>query len=134
MSILTGNQGSVTIATITATWAADSYSWALERLEHQTTEVTPMPSVNGPKYAVSSLKYAQGTIRFRLDSSKTAPLPSTASGTVTLKLNAAGTGSYVIPALLFNIQCLGQSPGGEAFNFSANFKYHTDNDTAISVT
>lgn len=123
MAIETGNQGSVsiTISGYTSTWTADVTYWAVE-IEHKLHDVTPMPRIYKPKYVATSLQNFRGTLRFKIDDTLAAPMPSTTQGTITLYTKASTTKGYAaVPVLLYGIQCVGQSPGGAPWDYQASF-------------
>ena len=134
MAIETGNQGKVTIGTITATWTGDVTYWAVE-IEHKLNDVTPMPRVNSPKYVATTLQNFRGTLRFKKDDGNAAPMPSTTQGTITLYSKDATRGYVAVPCLLYGIQCVGSSPGGAPWDYQASFiGSQASTDTAIAGT
>lgn len=135
MARITGNQGSVVgSAGALSTFSAYVYFWSTNH-ELKAYEVTPMPRVNAPQFIVSSLQYATGKCRFTVDDSLTAPLPSTAEVTLTLKTKDAATArGYSFKAKLVNIGVLVQSPGGRPVDYEADWIRSDDTDTAITTT
>lgn len=137
MATITGNQGSVTFsAGSMADHDANVTFWSSE-FEKKVYDVTPMPRLNAPKFALSSLEFAQGVVRFTVDDALAAPVPSTAEVTLTLRYKEASTArGYSFKAKVYGIAAMRvQSNGGAVpVEYEGRWVRSDDTDTAMTVT
>lgn len=137
MATVTGNQGSVTFsAGSMANHAANVTFWS-SRFEKKAYDITPMPRLNAPKFVLSSLEFAQGTVKFTVDDSLAAPVPSGSEVTLTLRYKEAATSrGYSFKAKLYGVTAERvQSNGGAVpVEYSGDWIRSDDTDTAMTVT